>query len=389
MALSIYKYNTKVDTRPPNFDYIKNMGRNNTYNYNSNLSKNVMRKFFNANPDLEEDRMTFTLLNMSGALLPVIGTVGAFTTMWSKNMFTRAFKSKYLKLINGDKDLVGLINGLGIKTSNLNGNTLKSIASMARAQNATNNRTMAVYNDMMMRVNNNRRRNVTDLVLEAKTARMRSFVIYALIFRSFAMLVVMIKALSYMVMVTNALTTESTVDTDNFYRIVNIVARFVYVMSNVMVPVVLAGCEHIFSQFAKFLSGTNTGMIDLSVGLVSTAAVKMALDKNMLTLLTGAVNGLVITLDSVLIKKNSNMFVRLAAYFLPGIQDQTVTHVNKVFQTLRNFLTGASNKLMVIMATAAFYSLASTVSTIKSRKTANLARPSIRANNSRTGRLNR
>jgi hypothetical protein len=178
----------------------------------------------------------------------------------------------------------------------------------------------------------------------------------------------MAKAMFYMTMVTADLGSQSVVNDDNFYKVVNIVARFVYVLSNTMVPVALAGCEMVFSQFAKFLSGANTQVVDLTVGFLSSAAVKVALDRYMLTLLSENVTGLISLTKTVVGNKRSNFIVTCINYFKPNLADMTVDHINNVFRVLRDSLMGVSKGVNMVLGAAAFASFSAGVATTMARR---------------------
>lgn len=335
MALDIYRGNTQLAKK--NF---VNAIHNPNFRMDVDGGKRIINNFMNANPNLKNDSYIFTLLNMSAALIPIASTVSAYAAYWAKSKFLSAtFKRKYIQAINRDKSLVALINGLGLKTSNIDSKTLKQLSTLAINQSNANTRELARMNMM----NAGARTNTAAALRKAKSSKHSEIVLYAYIFRTLALLLVMGQAMMYVAKVSYELGNKSTVNSENFLDVVNTVARFVFVLSNTVIPVALAGAQVVFMEFGRYMSGTSMELVNMSVGVLSSAAVKFALDKYMIDILYQNIGSMIFWTQSVTSTPKNNFLIKLLDYgATPAMKDAAIDSVNNVFRLLRDSLLGFS-----------------------------------------------
>lgn len=301
---------------------------------------NIMNQFFKQNPNLNKDQWFFKLAEMSSVLLPLVGTLSAFTTLWVENKLSRVFKQKYIDAINRDSSLVSLINqSTGKNLKNINLRTLRDIAPLARERIDANNLML-----QRMDIVNRRNSQVKDLIENWKIKYNERFAFIELFTKTAAYIVICVKMLLYMVSVTADLKMQSVVSESELYLIVNVLSRFIFIMKKMGTIVSSALFRSLLKKFeAGFgpLSVTTSTAAETVEGFISYGVTSLTIDKFFINMLQENIRDIDFTLNKM--ENNRGFLQNLAIVFLPfARKDIPLDALTAGFRNARDYFVAMS-----------------------------------------------
>jgi hypothetical protein len=216
-ALAIYQQlQTPVMRLPGNkvAPYLRAFIEGNQSFENENFGKfNIMNTFYLQNPNLNKDQWFFQLVEMSAVLLPLAGTLTAFTTLWVNNKFSTLFKTRYINAISQDQRLLDLIFRVtGKRLRNINLGLLKDLASLSQRQVQENGLRMQRINQ----VNEINARAIA-MINNAERRYNEMFAFIELFVKTSAYIAICVKLLLYMIKETAELKLQSVVNDVDFH----------------------------------------------------------------------------------------------------------------------------------------------------------------------------
>lgn len=190
------------------------LGANNANFLNAEKYRNM---FLNQNPNLKNDQFFLMAAELSGILIPLAGSTLSLVYLWSSNRLSDAFKKQYIEEIRGDQSLVRLANELNINLNSINTRSLKSIVNRARdVASNTNKRAIIQKAKNISNTERMRRANVASVINE--------------LVKLLAYIVILVSMALKFIKVAAELGRRSTVDEESAYFIINLVARYLYIL---------------------------------------------------------------------------------------------------------------------------------------------------------------
>jgi hypothetical protein len=321
-------------------------------NYMKNVAfggETFMNIFLNQNPDLKQDQMFFWFAQYAGVLIPMAGLASKLVTMMTVDLARTPFKMAYMRLINKDKQLLGLMKQMGISTKALNVGSLREVSKLAIAQNNANKQALMPSNMGRM---------YTDILQKAKNdsdrRRLKTMLFVDMFVKTTSLIVVIMKLFSYMFYVASDIKMETAVTADNLDKIINLLARYLYVMRAAAPILGMASVARV-TAYLKSKTGINlrggfgnTGFETLS-GIMTAAGSKFLVTPALVTALYYNVGQLLSTYDNIIRPTNRSFVNSIFASLDVGIRDGLFDAFQTGFRGTRNFLNGTSFVLQGIM----------------------------------------
>lgn len=314
---------------------------------NENLERfNIMNNFFRQNPNLNKDQWFFQLVEMSAVLLPLVGTITAFTSLWIKDKLSAPFKRRYIDLINQDQRLLELINRTtGKNLKNINLRLLKDLAPLAQGQLRTNNLMMQRMNQV-----NEVNTRVQGMIQNAELRYNEIFAFIELFVKTSAYIAICVKMLLYMVMVTSDLKLQSVVSENDLHFLANVIARFIFILKKA--GTLVSGA--LFKSLLKRLENSfglpmvPRNAIEPIQGLIATAIRSMTVDTFLIKLLSENIRDVDFMLNKL--ENNRGFLQNLAVIFLPfARKDIPLDAMTSAFRAARDYFVSMSSVVGVIM----------------------------------------
>jgi hypothetical protein len=287
------------------------------------------------NPDLDRDQWFFQIAEMSTVLLPLIGTLSAFTTLWIENKLSRVFKQKYIDAINRDSSLLDLINQLtGKNLKNINLRTLRDITPLARERIDANN-------FMLQRMNiiNQRNLQVKGMIENWKIRYNERFAFIELFTKTIAYIVICVKMLLYMISVTADLKLQSVVSENELSTLVNVIARFIFIMKKMGTLVSSAFFKSLLKRLEEGFGPigiTASTALETVEGFIASGITYITVDQYLINLIMENIREIDFTLKKM---ENKKGFLRdLSIIFLPfAKKDLPIDTLTEGFRMARDF----------------------------------------------------
>ncbi len=314
---------------------------------NENLGRfNIMNRFFLQNPDLNRDQWFFNLVEMSAILLPLVGTVSAFTSLWVKDKLSKPFKQRYINLINQDERLLELINRVtGKNLKNINLRLLRDLAPLAQRQVDANGL-------MMQRVNqvNEVNARVQGMIQNAELRYNERFAFIELFVKTASYIAICVKLLIYMVMVTSDLKLQSVVNEDNLHLLANVISRFIFIFKKAGTLVSGALFKSLLKKFERSFGVpiVPKNAIEPIQGLIATGLRTMTVDQFLIKLLSQNLRDVDFMLNRI--ERSRGFFQNLAIIFLPfARKDIPLDALTSAFRSARDYFVSMSSIVGVIV----------------------------------------
>ena len=296
---------------------------------------NIMNRFFMQNPDLDRDQWFFQIAEMSTVLLPLIGTLSAFTTLWIENKLSRVFKQKYIDAINRDSSILDLIKQLtGKNLKNINLKTLRDITPLARERINANN-------FMLQRMNiiNQRNLQVKGMIENWKIRYNERFAFIELFTKTIAYIVICVKMLLYMISVTADLKLQSVVSENELSTLVNVIARFIFIMKKMGTLVSSAFFKSLLKRLEEGFGPigiTASTALETVEGFIASGITYITVDQYLINLIMENIREIDFTLKKM---ENKKGFLRdLSIIFLPfAKKDLPIDTLSEGFRMARDF----------------------------------------------------
>jgi hypothetical protein len=314
---------------------------------NQNLGRfNIMNNFFRQNPNLNKDQWFFQLVEMSAVLLPLVGTITAFTSLWIKDKLSAPFKQRYIDLINQDQRLLELINRTtGKNLKNINLRLLKDLAPLAQGQLRTNNLMMQRMNQV-----NEVNTRVQGMIQNAELRYNEIFAFIELFVKTSAYIAICVKMLLYMVMVTSDLKLQSVVSENDLHFLANVIARFIFILKKAGTLVSGALFKSLLKRFENSfgLPLVPKNAVEPIQGLIATALRSMTVDTFLIKLLSENIRDVDFMLNKL--ENNRGFLQNLAVIFLPfARKDIPLDAMTSAFRAARDYFVSMSSVVGVIM----------------------------------------
>lgn len=308
-----------------------------------------MNAFLNQNPDLKKDQMFFWLAQYAGILIPLAGLASKLVTMLAVDLARTPFKVAYLRTINKDKQLLSLMNQMGISPKSLNVGSLRDVSKLAIAQNNANKQAL---------MPSNMNRMYSDILAKAKNdtdrRRLKTMLFVDMFVKNTSIIVVIMKLFSYMFYVASDLKMESVVTVDNLDKIMNLLARYLYVMRAAAPILGMASVARV-TAYLKSKTGINlrggfgNAGFETFTGIMTAAGSKFLVTPALVTALYYNVGQLLATYDNVIRPSNRSFINNIFASLDVGIRDSLFDAFQIGFRGTRNFLNGTAFVLQGIM----------------------------------------
>jgi hypothetical protein len=308
-----------------------------------------MNAFLNQNPDLKKDQMFFWLAQYAGILIPLAGLASKLVTMLAVDLARTPFKVAYLRTINKDKQLLSLMNQMGISPKSLNVGSLREVSKLAIAQNNANKQAL---------MPSNMNRMYSDILAKAKNdtdrRRLKTMLFVDMFVKTTSLIVVIMKLFSYMFYVASDLKMETAVTVDNLDNIMNLLARYLYVMRAAAPILGMASLARV-TAYLKSKTGINlrggfgNAGFETFTGIMTAAGSKFLVTPALVTALYYNVGQLLATYDNVIRPSNRSFINNIFASLDVGIRDSLFDAFQIGFRGTRNFLNGTSFVLQGIM----------------------------------------
>ena len=319
---------------------------NNTFE-NENLGRfNIMNNFFLQNPNLNRDQWFFKLVEMSAILLPLVGTISAFTSLWIKDKLSSSFKKRYINIINRDERLLELINRVtGKNLKNINLRLLKELAPLAQRQLDANDL-------MMQRMNQVNEVNVRvqGMIQNAELRYNETFAFIELFVKTSAYIAICVKMLLYMIMVTSDLKLQSVVSENELYQLANVIARFIFILKKAGTLVSGALFKSLLQRFERSFGVpiVPRNAIEPIQGLIATGLRTMTVDTFLIKLLDENIRDVDFMLNKI--ERNRGILQNLAVIFLPfARKDIPLDAMTAAFRAARDYFVSMSSVIGVII----------------------------------------
>lgn len=314
---------------------------------NENLGRfNIMNNFFIQNPNLNRDQWFFQLVEMSAVLLPLVGTISAFMSLWIKDKLSAPFKRQYIDLINQDQRLLELINRTtGKNLKNINLRLLQDLAPLAQRQLQANGL-------MMQRVNqvNEVNARAVGMIRNAELRYNERFAFIELFVKTSAYIAICAKMLLYMVMVTSDLKLQSVVSENDLHLLANVIARFIFILKKAGTLVSGAMFKSLLRKFESSfgLPFVPREAIEPIQGLIAVGLRSMTVDTFLIKLLSENIRDVDFMLNKI--EKNRGFLENLAIIFLPfARKDIPLDALTSAFRAARDYFVSMSSVIGVII----------------------------------------
>lgn len=308
-----------------------------------------MNAFLNQNPDLKKDQMFFWLAQYAGILIPLAGLASKLVTMLAVDLARTPFKVAYLRTINRDKQLLSLMGQMGISPKSLNVGSLRDVSKLAIAQNNANKQALmpsnmnSMYSDILAKAKN-----------DTDRRRLKTMLFVDMFVKTTSIIVVIMKLFSYMFYVASDLKMESAVTVDNLDKIMNLLARYLYVMRAAAPILGMASVARV-TAYLKSKTGINlrggfgNAGFETFTGIMTAAGSKFLVTPTLVTALYYNVGQLLATYDNVIRPSNRSFINNIFASLDVGIRDSLFDAFQVGFRGTRNFLNGTAFVLQGIM----------------------------------------
>ena len=239
-------------------------------------------------------------------------------------------------------------------------------------------------------MSSNMGRMYTDILQKAKNnsdrRRLKTMLFVDMFVKTTSTIVVIMKLFSYMFYAASDLKLETAVTADNLDRILNLLARYLYIMRAAAPVLGMASVARV-SAYLKSKTGINlrggfgnTGF-ETMTGIMTAAGSKFLVTPALITALYYNVGQLLVTYDNIIRPSNRGFVNSIFASLNVGIRDSLFDAFQTGFRGTRNFLNGTSFVLQGIMVAGG---IEITRQTIKSTLTALRRGQNRRVNNNRS-----
>ena len=312
---------------------------------NNQLFRGYMNSFKNKNPDLVTHPDLF-LARMSGAAIPALTVLATLAVKKGEAFVRSLFRSKT------DQQLM---KKFGITTAN--GDIINNLRRLAHNTRASNNRAIVGYGAANSAVNNYKGNNLNEIKRRANNLNAHKTRVYSGIIRTILLVLLSIKlAFGIILQETKELANISTFNKRTIKNDINTLARVLYVLMNVVVPVIYALVQR---PAVKMLAGGRQGA-EFAVGMVSVAVTKFGFDNAAIELMTGMLGDLSRQADAMIKSpqlKGVFNAVKLAA---PGAQNVVVNAGTSLLRITRGSILSLINWLTAATTAGIFASATET-----------------------------
>lgn len=305
-----------------------------------------MNNFFRQNPNLNKDQWFFDLVEMSAVLLPLVGTITAFTSLWIKDKLSAPFKQRYINIINQDQRLLELINRTtDKKLKSINLRLLQDLSSLVHEQVNQNGRMIQRMNQV-----NAVNARAMGMIQNAELRYNERFAFIELFVKTSAYIAICVKMLLYMVLVTSDLKLQSVVSEDNLHLLANVIARFIFILKKagtlVSGDVFKSLLQRFNNSFGLPLVPKNA--VEPIQGLIATGLRYMTVDTFLIKLLSENIRDVDFMLNKI--DKNRGFLQNLAIIFLPfARKDIPLDAMASAFRAARDYFVSMSSVISVIL----------------------------------------